>query len=73
MEKQSKKGLKWLWIAVAIIVVAGLGVYLTYYANQNGGVWSKERFAGSSENRWLMLKKILNHLKGVSRAFLKAQ
>ena len=38
MEKQSRKGLKWLWIAVAIIVVAGLGVYLTYYASQNGGV-----------------------------------
>ena len=42
-------------------------------ANQNDGVWSRDRFAGSSENRWLMLKKILNHLKGVSRAFLKAQ
>ena len=37
-------------------------------ANQNDGVWSRERFAGSSGgNRWLMLKKILSHPKGVSR------
>ena len=38
MENQNKKSLKWLWIAIAIVAVAGLGAYLTYYASQNGGV-----------------------------------
>ena len=32
MEKENKKSLKWLWITIALVVVAGIGVWCGYNA-----------------------------------------
>ena len=35
---ENKKNLKWLWITLAVVVVAALGCYLAYSASQKGSV-----------------------------------
>lgn len=45
MESQNKKSLKWLWVLLAVVIVAGIAAWCTYSASQSKGVEGVFKFS----------------------------